>query len=219
MTPARRLVFALALCSAIAPRLPADARAPAATGWVDECASDPSFADYRRRLERAVRARDPLALKSLVSPRVEVDFGGHAGFPAFARAWKLDRPRQSRLWDELAQVMRLGCRREQDVLVMPAYFSALPEGTDAASVVVATRAGALWRGQSGAGTPIGRLRRGEVLTLLGAQAGERSWLSVRHSSMGDAYVRAADVRSPLDYRAFFGREGGRWVMTAFVAGD
>lgn len=33
------------------------------------------------------------------------------------------------------------------------------------------------------------------------------------------YIASRYVRSPVDYRAFLTREGGRWRMTLFVAGD
>lgn len=219
MKRAVALLLALGWGDAPARSVPAEARPPGSADWTDQCSSDPDFADYRRRLERAVRARDPAALRALVSPDIKVDFGGNAGFAAFARAWNLDRPRQSRLWQELAQVMRLGCRREQDLLVMPAYFSALPEGADPSEVMVALRAGAVWPRKAVTGAPIGRFRRGQVLALSGPHPGPGSWVPVRLSPVVDGYVRAADVRSPLDYRALFGREGGRWRLTAFVAGD
>jgi hypothetical protein len=33
------------------------------------------------------------------------------------------------------------------------------------------------------------------------------------------YIAAAFVRSPVDRRAVFQKTGGRWLVTAFVAGD
>lgn len=213
------LMLALAWCSVTAHGAPADARQPSTTGWIDECSSDRSFADFRRRLERAVRARDPATLRALVSPTVIVDFGGNVGFAALARTWHLDRPRQSRLWYELAAVMQLGCRREQDLMIMPSFFAALPEGVDPFEVVVATRAGVVRRDKAGTGAPLATFRRGEVLTLTAPGHEAEPWVTVRLSPAVVGHVAAADVRSPLDYRALFGREGGRWVLKAFVAGD
>ena len=49
--------------------------------------------------------------------------------------------------------------------------------------------------------------RGEAWTALVLPDGRRG------------YVASRLVRSPIDYRAFFARSDGRWLMTLFIAGD
>ncbi len=46
-----------------------------------------------------------------------------------------------------------------------------------------------------------------------------SWLKVETLGGKKGFVSAEFVRSPIDYRAIFTKEKGKWKMTAFVAGD
>jgi hypothetical protein len=48
---------------------------------------------------------------------------------------------------------------------------------------------------------------------------ESAWQRVELADGRAGYVRSEDIRSPIDYRAAFQRVGGRWRMTAFIAGD
>jgi hypothetical protein len=45
------------------------------------------------------------------------------------------------------------------------------------------------------------------------------WFKVKTLGGLTGYVKSEFVRSPIDYRAGFEKKRGRWVMTAFIAGD
>ncbi len=45
------------------------------------------------------------------------------------------------------------------------------------------------------------------------------WLKVEILGGKKGFVNAKYVRSPIDYRAIFDKNNGKWKMTAFVAGD
>jgi hypothetical protein len=42
---------------------------------------------------------------------------------------------------------------------------------------------------------------------------------VKDAKGNKGFVLARDVRSPIDYRAYFEKHKGKWQMTVFVAGD
>lgn len=221
MKVATFLVFAGSLaCSPSAPEAAeGNAAAVVAAAPSDPCASAEGFADYRRKLGSAVNGRDRAALRALVSANIETDFGGGRGWQAFSKAWNLDRSEQSAVWDELAEVMRLGCRRDEAVLVMPALFDSLSDDVDPFDVVIATRSGAVWPKPRVEGAPLRTFAAGEVLTLAAPQVDEQPWVAVRASPTATGFARSDGVRSPLDYRALFHLEAGEWKLAAFLAGD
>jgi hypothetical protein len=45
------------------------------------------------------------------------------------------------------------------------------------------------------------------------------WVAVRLKDGRVGYVSAQYARSPIDYRAIFAKNGERWQLMAFVAGD
>ena len=48
---------------------------------------------------------------------------------------------------------------------------------------------------------------------------DTSWAGVVLPDGRSDWLRSEDVHSPVGWRAIFARRDGRWVMTAFVAGD
>jgi hypothetical protein len=48
---------------------------------------------------------------------------------------------------------------------------------------------------------------------------KREWVNVKLADGQTGFVAAEFIRGPVDYRAIFEKQNGRWVMTAFVAGD
>jgi hypothetical protein len=108
------------------------------------------------------------------------------------------------VWEELAEVMRLGCGQEEDDLVMPGLFSALPDDVDPFNVVVTTRSGAVWPKAREEGPPLRTFGAGEVLTLTAPLVDEDSWVSVRVTSTLAGFAHADEVRSPLGHKLING---------------
>ena len=78
--------------------------------------------------------------------------------------------------------------------------------------------GAVIRSMPKAGAPIRtRLRAWTVLEEVEHDGGE--WIEVSTRKGPRGYVATSQARSLLDYRIVFGRRGGQWRITAFVAGD
>jgi len=165
-----------------------------------------------------VRQRDSAALLSIVAPQIEFSFGGSGGRAEFARAWQLRGPGTSPIWPELEAVLRLGCAREGGTFWAPSLFVQSAGPRDPFATWVAVRSGApLHTRPDATGAPVARLDW-DVLEAEGDD-GESGWLRVGLADGRRGFVRRADIRSVLDYRAGFERVGGRWMLTVFIAGD
>jgi hypothetical protein len=206
------LLAAVAAASAVAER-----RLPP----VDQCASDPGFVAYRNELLSAIERRDREALLALLADNIQVDFGGDPGREYFARAWALDRPQASPLWDELRQALSLGCARDPagEYYASPSMY--LADETifpDPFTAAVAIRPDAQLRAAPGAGSALVATLNWHVLTVPEWDR-ESAWQQVELADGRRGYVRSEDLRSPVDYRAIFERVDGRWRMVYFIAGD
>ena len=52
-----------------------------------------------------------------------------------------------------------------------------------------------------------------------AYGNSRQWVPVVLADGQKGYVAAEYIRSGIDYRAIFEKKNGKWMMTAFIAGD
>ena len=160
-------------------------------------------------------------LKPLVDPQVHLDFGGGHG-------WDLMQERlvseDYQLWEELDQVVRLGCARGyEDSLVMPYYWAQDigerdPYGT---YVVLGDRVPLFAREE---GERVLRHLRWQYVELIaylehvdGIEDAVRLEVKLEDGTRG--YVERAKLRALIDYRLLAERREGRWVITTFIAGD
>ena len=183
----------------------------------DACAQDASFRAFRSELQAAVAAKDADRLLSLTADDIEFSFGDGDGKADFIDNWELTRPRESAIWPHLAEALRLGCGAVGDYLGAPSMFIDFPETLDAFEHVVAVGTGVPARAEPKAGGKVLARLDWQIVPTLDDEGGD--WMKVRLADGRPAYVKRADVRSPLDYRAIFQKRSGRWLMTAFVAGD
>lgn len=204
--------------------LPAvDTRAPRLLP-VDQ--ADESFRVFRDSTLAALAGKDTTYLYGILSPDIRTSFGADGGIADFRRMWGMDDP-DTRLWSDLARVLRMGGAFASDSTFMAPYVYAVwPDSLDAFEFVAVTSPRAAvrsapetdadtigtasysilqlaeWRGMPETAAEPDTSRAGVVLP-----DGRTGWLS------------AEDVHSPVGWRAIFARRDGRWTMDAFVAGD
>lgn len=202
-------LFLLALIAATPHRLPP----------VEHCKTDSDFAAFRAQLNRAVKARDPVALKGLIATDVTVNFGGDVGWADFAKSWGLDRQaKASKLWGEMADALALGCAVAPDgrSRVMPGLFEKVDDDVDIFDLIT-VRAGTPLRATAGG--------EGRIIATLDWHAGEvqaggsEAWTHVKLLDGRTGWVASDRLVSPIDYRLVVEKRGGRWLISAFVAGD
>ncbi len=186
---------------------------------VERCKSDAGFAAFRAQLGRAVHNRDPVALKALVASDVTVNFGGDVGWADFAAFWGLEKQaRTSELWEEMAPALTLGCAVTPDgrSRVMPGLFESIGDDVDIFDLVAVRTGTPLRATADGSGRVIATLdwHAGEV------QAGSTdTWTHVKLLDGREGWVAKDRLVSPIGYRLATEKRGGRWLVTAFVAGD
>ena len=187
---------------------------------VDQCSAEPSFRQFKASLQRAVAKRDTKALRAMMVADVVVNFGGDIGWKAFAEQWELGRPAKSALWAELEKVLALGCARVGDARIMPSLsgqFNIHEEADGFTQMVVVAPGAPLRRARQAGSAAIGRLSWDVVTALDAPDDGEQ--IKVRTADGRVGWLNRAQLRSPLDYRLSAQQRAGRWMITAFVAGD
>lgn len=199
---------------------------PAAGALVpqDECARDASFVAYRKQFAAAVQARDFDKLTPLVSPQIKLDFGGGSGFELLSERLSKGvdaNPDNRPHWEELSELLTLGCALDSKNMAatMPYAFAHL-DGRDAFATLLPRRDGIALYKNDDANSEIAKTLHWEVLTLPNPADASDTTIAVKLDDGTTGFVRRADVRSAVSYRALFNKSAdGKWLMTAFIAGD
>ena len=202
------LLAAVALAAAAPDRLPP----------IDQCTAEPSLVAFRQQLGEAAKKRDVAALLRMTSEDVQTDFGGGSGKAELARHWKLDRPDQSELWGELTTIVGLGCTLDGSVALIPSLSEPMDSTLDAFETYVAIVPGSPLRREAREGSDAVAKLDWHLLTL-NSVSDDNRWFHVRLADGRSGFVRADEVRSPIDYRLVAERRGDRWLITNLVAGD
>jgi hypothetical protein len=200
----------------------------------DEGPRDRSFAVFRRALIRIVEARDLPALRRHFHQDIRVSFGGQNGRAAAAKAMSDDPAR----WATLARILRRGgrfmrtkwqCRTGGGAkpCILPGfiapytYYAMPPKGRDAFETMVITGSRVNVRAAPrGSAKVVARLSH-RIVTVPKKPSTKRSeqWVEIELPRGRTGFVSRRYAVSPIDYRAGFVKEGGRWQMTFFLAGD
>ncbi len=224
-----RLFYAVALAASAA--ITPFAAPPSAASEInervkpwDEGPQDPSFLKFRNDLKDIIAHKDAAALTKLLAADIKLDFGGGHGVAAFQKQWKLSDP-NSELWPALSLVVDQGGNFDSKIKFCAPYsYSAFPSDLDGMDKVVVTTQGAVMRAAAKPDASVVRQLDHDLLTVKGSakpqhEAGPDDWAEVTDAKGAHGFVRARDVRSPLDYRAFFEKRKGKWLVTTFLAGD
>jgi hypothetical protein len=190
----------------------------------DDGPQDASFVKFRNELKATIARKDASALFKVLASDIKIDFGGFGGGPEFQKMWK-PYDKDSKVWAALSLVVEQGGNFDSPARFSAPYvYSAFPSDVDGLDHVVVTNEAAVMRAQPKNDAPIVRKLDRDILTVLdGAkaqhEAGPDDWTEVKDAKGKEGFVLARDVRSPIDYRAYFEKRKGKWVMTMFLAGD
>lgn len=202
----------------------ADALTERVKAW-DEGPNDGKFLKFRNELKSIIARKDAAALFTHLASDIKIDFGGFGGGPEFHKMWKPFDP-NSPLWPALSLVVEQGGNFDAPVRFSAPYaYSAFPSDLDGMDKVVVTTEGALMRAKPEAGSATVRPLDHDILTVVGDaakpqhEAGDNDWVEVKDAKGITGFILARDVRSPLDYRAYFEVRKGKWEIAMFLAGD
>ncbi len=173
---------------------------------IDDANTDPSFASYRQQL---LDAKDDASLRALISPKVRTSFGGGGGIDEVLKNRK-----------ELDEVLSLGGSFREGMFWAPYVYANWPESADSFENVAATKAGVALHAKADETSDVVATVDWEILKIATPPQGPNEpWRHVRTADGKEGWVRSADVRSPVGYRAGFGKENGAWKLQALVSGD
>lgn len=184
---------------------------------VDESAQDPSFLAFKTKLLAAIDRKDVKGLLAAIDPKIRVSFGGDGGIEGFRRFWKLDKPAESKVWSELGAVLRLGATRDEPEFIAPYVFTRFPPTLDAFANAAVIRPKVVLRKSPAATAPAVATLDYDIVQLVGQP--RKGWVEVRTDAGQMGWVQQSEIRSPVNYRAFFEKKSGQWKITAFIAGD
>jgi hypothetical protein len=194
---------------------------------VDEAAADPSFVLFRARLLEAVATRDTAFVLAHLHPDVKVSFGAENGVEGFRQLWLIDRAEPT-LWTELARFLPFGSTYEAQPTgagsetdaraTVPYWFSAWPDGFDAFEHLLVVGEDVNVRAAPGLEAPV-LTQLSHAIVRAESGFGAEPWVGVELESGETGYVARPFIRSPIGYRMGFGKIGGRWRISFFVAGD
>lgn len=217
------MLTAVLLVTSAAIAEPAHRRLPP----VDEAGSDASFKAFRQALLAAIGKHDAAFLEQSLASDIQVGFDPDSGkgIAAFRMVWHPEKA-ESEIWHVLGDTLRLGGIFDADGSFSAPYVSSrFPDslGEDAALFVVAIHSKVPMRAKPREDAAIVEKLDYDILEVPEEEATTKDasgdWLHVKTASGHQGFVRANDVRSPLDYRATFEKRGGKWVLTSFVNGD
>jgi hypothetical protein len=218
-------MFAVALVLSVAGAQAADAELTLRLKPWDEADKDPSFLKFSDGLKAIIARKDAPALMKVVAPDIKNSFGGDDGVAEFRKMWKPE-DQASSLWPALSLVVDLGGNFDsKTVFSAPYVFSAFPNDVDAFDTVVVTTEGAVMRVAPKTDATVVRTLDHDILSLVGGpakpqhEAGPDDWVEAIDIAGKHGFVTNRDVRSANDYRAYFEKRKGRWLMTTLVAGD
>jgi hypothetical protein len=183
----------------------------------DDCAALPGWRDFRAKLQAAVARRDADALAALSDPDILLDFGGGAGVKELRQ--RLDDP-DYRLWDEIADLLPLGCGQQEDSVAMPWIFANSPPNADAyGDMLVLGPAVPAYAGPD-AGSSVKAMLNWPIVTVDVYEGKDKAFTEViLPDNAGKAFVETRKLRSLIEYRLIARNTKQGWRITALIAGD
>lgn len=193
---------------------------------VDEGKRDKSFSEFRNKLIEAVKKRDKKYLLSILDPNIKASFGGDDGIKDFKAMWKIDSSK-TKLWDELLKVLSNGGTFiDKKTFAAPYSFNAFPDDLDVFEYQMIFGNNVNLRAKPDLSAKVVTQLSYNIVKVdyeksvsEGSEEPLYKWLKITTLGGKTGFVSAEFVRSPIDFRAIFEKIKGKWMMTAFVAGD
>ncbi len=170
-------------------------------------------------LKRAVAKKDKKALIAMLSPHVLVHFGGAAGPKAFEETWNFGPNDDDGIWSQLRRMLPLGCARDKGARIIPSLAIQFDPDSDEQifEAMVVVSPGAKLRGSPKPDGPTLATLSWDVVTAVDQARDFQT--KVRLADGREGYMHDEELYSPLNYRMVVEKLRGKWVITAFIAGD
>lgn len=184
----------------------------------DAAAGDSDFEAFRTKLRRVAAEHDLKGLISLSTDDVHLSFGGDVGEKGLKRL-----SRSPEFWSSLQRVLATAVAKDSTVgYVAPYWFTIEHDAAfDPYETYFVTGKSVVLRGTPEAdGVMLDMLSYTFVRRVTPYQPnGDPEYVQVETSRGLDGYLPSGVLRSVVDYRVGFSKEGGAWKMRFFLAGD
>ena len=193
---------------------------------VDQAQSSRDFFQFRQRLRQAVRDRDARFIRSIVTNHTKLSFGSLLTLDDL----DIDNPKAT-IWLGMEKAFSVGCAKASGFTDMPSWvcphvFQVWPDNLDPFNYVAILGKDVNARSQASANSPVVGMLFNEVVKLAPLQRKAQfnfnnlyNWSQVVLPNGHHGYVLNRYIYSPVGYRGFFEKIGGKWKMTFFLTGD
>ena len=184
----------------------------------DAGSTRPDFVEFRRELLQAATRKDTAAVLAVVHPEARVSFDGSGGPTAF-KSLHIDDPDED-FWTEFPAILRMGGRfRTPTEFDAPYTFANWPDGVESFECLAVIGTGVrLRQNPTTRSRPLAVLSYDIVQQLID-DAPVAGWEHVVTADGVRGFVSSRYLRSPIDHRAMFAYQDGRWWLMAYLAGD
>jgi len=155
---------------------------------------------------------------AMVAPDVFSNFGGAVGRTAFAEQWSFDPHEYGNIWDQLELMLRMGCALHDGDRVIPSLLTQLDAypDDDVADVVLILPRAKLYES---AGVEAAKPATTPWTFASVISRASDTMTGVRLPDGREGYIADNQVYEPIGYRMVVKKVRGRWLITAFIAGD
>lgn len=186
---------------------------------VDQAASQPDFFTFRAQLIAALARRDSPFILAAVHPDIKNSFGGDDGIASFKKAWDIGK-QDSRFWETLAYILALGGSFDPSgAFTAPYVYSQWPETLDAFQHIAVIGSGVRLRAAANTSSATVATLNFALVELATTATPTSPWTAVKTLDGKTGFIDKQYLRSPIDYRATFQKQNGRWQLVSLVAGD
>jgi hypothetical protein len=187
--------------------------------------ADASFSAFRSEVLAALQRKDTAYLYRMLAPEIKIGFGGGDSIAGFKQLWQPSNS-QSLVWDVLTRTLSMGGKLTDSTFVFPYVYAFWPDSIDAFEHIAITGENVLAHEDADEQSPaVATLSRDIVAVESWQGLGDKgvptraSWAQIKLPSGSTAFVNGLSAYSPVSWRGFFQKRGGRWVLIIFVAGD
>ncbi len=193
---------------------------------IDEADKDPSFRAFREKLIAAVNKRDQAYILTILDTEITNSFGGKGGIDEFKEVWQIDKP-DSKFWPEMAAILKLGGKFEEDTFCAPYVFGAFPDELDSNEYSAIISDNVSMREKPAANAKVIAKLSYDIVKFDYEKSIKKTsdndapvaWAWIETADGKAGYVPGESIRSALDYRACFVKKNGKWVMDSLLSGD
>ena len=183
----------------------------------DTCHTVKGADEFRRQLANAVMARNADALLALAADDIKLDFGGGGGK---AELKKRLTDKHWKLWDELDQLLDLGCAaNDQGGITIPWYFEQHIDKVDAYNGMLVTGENVPLLAAPDPKSKVIQPISWDVVSISTLAPDDPYQAVTTADGKAKGYIATDKLRSLLDYRMLATQRNGKWSIVTLVAGD